>query len=57
MLTNKINKMNAAERMRLNQIEKTRKENAIMRKFSTTKGFYDEYFIKTTHRKKSNGSL
>jgi hypothetical protein len=57
MLTNKINKMNAAERMRLNQIEKTRKENAIMRKFSTTKGFYDEYFIKTTHRKKSRKPL
>jgi hypothetical protein len=43
--------MNAAERMRLESESKTRKENAIMRKFSTTKGFYDEYFYKTTHRK------
>jgi hypothetical protein len=33
------------KRMRESE-SKTRKENAIMRKFSTTKGFYDEYFIK-----------
>jgi hypothetical protein len=48
--------MNAAERMRLESESKTRKENAIMRKFSTTKGFYDEYFIKL-RTAKSNGSL
>jgi hypothetical protein len=38
--------MNAAEENALRSESKTRKENAIMRKFSTTKGFYDEYFIK-----------
>jgi hypothetical protein len=45
------------KRMRLEPNRKTRKENAIMRKFSTTKGFYDEYFIKLRNRKKIHGSL
>jgi hypothetical protein len=45
------------KRMRLESESKTRKrKNAIMRKFSTTKGFYDEYFIKL-RTAKSNGSL
>jgi hypothetical protein len=45
------------KRMRLEPNRKTRKENAIMRKFSTTKGFYDEYFIKLRTAKSNNGSL
>lgn len=39
--------MNQAEENALRiRIEKLEKENAIIRKLSTVKGFYDEYFIK-----------